>query len=75
MIKFLQPPFPLGLNDNIYHEKNIYKMQILIFFLFWNIKKCKSRSHGKRKNGDIKCKICTEKTLEYFSKGSFFVFN
>ena len=26
-------------------------------------KKRKSRSHGKRKNGNIKCKICTEKRL------------
>ena len=27
-----------------------------VFFLFWNVKKRKSRSHGKRKNGNIKCK-------------------
>ena len=26
-------------------------------------KKRKRRSHGKRKNGNIKCKICTEKRL------------
>ena len=25
-IKFLQSPFPLGFNDNIYHESNISKM-------------------------------------------------
>ena len=25
-IKFLQSPFPLGFNDNIYHEGNIYKL-------------------------------------------------
>ena len=25
-IKLLQTPFPLGLNDNIYHEGNISKM-------------------------------------------------
>ena len=25
-IKFLQSPFPLGFNDNIYHEGNISKM-------------------------------------------------
>ena len=30
------------------------------FFLFWNVKNEKSR-HGKRKNGNIKRKICTEK--------------
>ena len=32
-------------------------------FLFWNVKKRKSSSHGKRKNGNIKRKICTEKRL------------
>ena len=39
------------------------KCQILMFFLFWECKKRKSRSHGKRKNGNIKRKICTEKRL------------
>ena len=40
------------------------KCQILMFFfLFWNVKKRNSRSHGKRKNGNIKRKICTEKRL------------
>ena len=34
-----------------------------MIFLFWNVKKRKSRSHGKRKNGNIKRKICTEKRL------------
>ena len=34
-----------------------------MFFLFWNVKKRKSRSHGKRKKGNIKRKICTEKRL------------
>ena len=33
-----------------------------MFFLFWNVKKRKSRSHDKRKNDNIKRKICTEKT-------------
>ena len=37
------------------------KCQILMFWLFWNFKK--SRSHGNRKNGNIKCKIPTEKRL------------
>ena len=39
------------------------KCQILMFFLFWNVKKRKSRSHGRRKNGNIKRKIGTEKRL------------
>ena len=61
-IKFLQSPFPLGFNDNIYHEGNISKMPDFdVFFLFR--KKRKSRSHGKRKNGNIKRKNCTEKRL------------
>ena len=60
----MQSPFPLGFNENIYHEGNIYKMPDFdVFFLFWNVKKRKSRSHGKRKNGNIKRKICTEKCL------------
>ena len=46
----------------IYNMKATFlKCQILMFFLFWNVKKRKSRPHGKRKNGNIKRKICTEK--------------
>ena len=33
----------------------------MFFFLFWNVKKLKIRSHGKHKNGNIKRNICTEK--------------
>ena len=32
-----------------------------VFFCFWNVKKRQSRSHGKRKNGNIKRKSCTGK--------------
>ena len=35
----------------------------LMFFSVLECKKRKSRSHGKRKNGNIKRKICTEKRL------------
>ena len=60
----MQSPFPLGFNDNIYHEGNISKMPDFdAFFLFWNVQKRKSRFHGKHKNGNIKHKICTEKRL------------
>ena len=45
-----------------------------MFFSVLECKKRKSRSHVKRKNGNNKRKICTEKRL-YFSKGSFFSFN
>ena len=34
--------------------------QILMFFSVLECKKRKNRSHGKRKNGNIKRKICTE---------------
>ena len=38
-IKLLQTPFPLGLNDNIYHEGNISKMPDFdVFSLFGNSK-------------------------------------
>ena len=33
-INFLQSPFPLGLNDNTYHEGNISKMPDFEVFLF-----------------------------------------
>ena len=41
----------------------ILKCQILMFFSVLECKKLKSRSHGKRKNGIIKHKICTEKRI------------
>ena len=49
----------------IYTMKVIFlKCQILrVFFSVLECKKCKSRSHGKHKNGNIKRKICTEKRI------------
>ena len=48
----------------IYTTKATFlKCQILMFFSVLECKKRKSRSHGKRKNGNIKRKICTEKRL------------
>ena len=44
-------------------EVTFLKCQILMFFSVLECKKRKSRSHGKRKNGNIKRKICTEKRL------------
>ena len=39
LIKFVQSPFHLSFNDNIYHEGNISKMPDFdVFFLFWNVK-------------------------------------
>ena len=37
----MQSPFPLGLNDNIYHEGNISKIPNFDIFLFWNAKHVK----------------------------------
>ena len=37
-IKLLLSHFPLGFNDNIYHEGNISKMPDFdVFSLFWNV--------------------------------------
>ena len=59
----MQSLFPLGFNDNIYYKGNISKMPDLMFFSVLESKKRKKGSHGKRKNGNIKRKICTEKRL------------
>ena len=59
----MQSPFPLGFNDNIYYEGNISKMPDLDVFSVLECKKRKGISHGKRKNGNIKRKICTEKHI------------
>ena len=55
-IKLLQTPFPLGFNDNIYHEGNISKMPDVDVFSLLEIRKRKSRLHGKRKKGKSKRK-------------------
>ena len=41
--------FPLGFNDNIYHEGNISNMPDFDVFSLLEIRKRKSRSHGIRK--------------------------
>ena len=43
-IKLLQTPFPLGFNDNIYHEGNISKMPDFDVFSLLEIRKRKSSS-------------------------------
>ena len=55
-IKLLQTPFPLGFNDNTYHEGNISKMPDFDVFSLLEIRKRKSRSHGIRKKGNGKRK-------------------
>ena len=55
-IRKLQTPFPLGLNDNIYQTGNISKNPDIDVFSIFSIRKRKSRSHGIRKNGNVKRK-------------------
>lgn len=55
-IKFLQTPFPLGFNDNIYHEGNISRMPDFDIFSLLECRKRRTRSHGTRKNGNFKRK-------------------
>ena len=57
-IKLLQTPFPLGFNDNIYHEGNISKMPDCNVLTLSESRKRKSRSHGIRKKGNDKRKRC-----------------
>ena len=56
-IKLLQTPYPLGFNDNIYHEGNISRLPDFdgVFSLL-DIRKRNNQSHGKRKNGNLECK-------------------
>ena len=62
-IKRLQTPFPLGFNDNIYHEGNISKMPDFDAFSLLDIMKRNKRSHGKRKNFNFKRKHKTVLSL------------
>ena len=55
-IKLLQTPFPLGFNDNIYHQGNISKMPDFDVFSLLDIRRRNRRSRGKRKNGNLKRK-------------------
>ena len=50
--KLLQTPYPLGLNDNIYHECNVSKMPDFLL----EFRKRKARSHVIKKNGNCKHK-------------------
>ena len=55
-IKLLQTSFPLGFNDNIYHQGNISKMPDFCLFSLLDIRMPNRRSRGKRKNGNLKRK-------------------
>ena len=51
-IKLLQTPHPLGFNDNIYHEGNIFRFPDIDVFSLLDIRKRNNLSHGKRENGN-----------------------
>ena len=63
-IKKLQTPYPLGLNDNILHQGNISNDPSIDIFSLFDIRKRKSRSHGRRQNGNIKRKRRKSFTLQ-----------
>ena len=47
-MKLLQTHFPLGFNDNIYHQGNISKMPDFDVLSLLNIRRRNRRSRGKR---------------------------
>ena len=67
-IRLLQTPFPLGFNDNIYHEGNISKMPDFDVFSLFEIRKRKSKSYSITKKGNGKRKKKTRcKEIKYFT--------
>ena len=71
----MQSPFPLGFNDNVYHEGNISKMPDFDgFFSVLGYKNVKVDLMVNVKMAILSAKIVL-KTLKYFSKGCFFGFN
>ena len=56
-------PFPLGFNDNIYHEGNISKMPDFDVLTLLESRKRKSRSHDIMKRGNDKRKRCAPMKL------------
>ena len=62
-IKLLQTPFPLGFNDNIYHEGNISKVPDFDVFSLLEIRKRKSRSHGIRVMANEKSALIRDQIL------------
>ena len=59
--KLLQTPYPLGFNDNIYHEGNLSKMQDFDVISLLELRKRTSRSHGIKKIGNCKRKSRVQK--------------
>ena len=59
----MQSLFLLGFKDNIYHEGYISKMPDFDVISLLECKKRKRRYYGKRKDGNINRKFCTEKRI------------
>ena len=64
-IKCLQTPYPLGLNDNIYTLGNISKLSSIDIFSLFDHRKRKRRSHGKKRNRNIKRKNRKYLTIQH----------
>ena len=60
-IKLLQILYPLGFNDNIYHEGNISKMLDFDVFSLLKFRIRTARSHEIKKNGNCKRKSRVQK--------------
>ena len=73
-IKLLQSPFPLGVNDNIYHESDISETpKFGLFFLFWHVKNVKVDLMVNEKLATLSAQSVLKK-YKYFSKISFYSF-
>ena len=62
--KLLRTAYPLGFNDNIYHEGNLSKMPDFDVFSLLEFRKRSVRSHGIKK----KWKLLTQKSCSKVSK-------
>ena len=62
----MQLPFPLGFNDNIYHEGNISKMPDFDFFLFWNVKNVKADLMVNVKMATLSAKFVLKNTNKLY---------
>ena len=61
--ELLQTPYPLGFNDNIYHEGNLSKMPDFDVFSLLEFRKRIDRSHGIKKNENCKRKSRVQKLV------------
>lgn len=66
-IKKLQTPFPIGLNDNLFQFGNISRNSEFDIFSIFHLRKRKSRSHGKRKNHNIRRKSKIKISLHHLN--------